>query len=141
MCTLIAAPAAVSNWRTLTPSTSCSRIILLSELVLWYVFYLSYSNFRENHTFGFGIISIFNAFSCTSLFIAFKFTHLGLTVIVFSQEHAVEIYFIKFYILLKNKTNLQVVGIENFELLYWLKFIDLSEKKQQTAQRAIWTMK
>lgn len=66
------------------------------------------------------MISIFNASVSTSLLIAFKFTHLCEMLLVFNQC---------LLIALRPKHDLQIVCVENFELLYWLEFIDLFQRK------------
>lgn len=76
------------------------------------------NNWRENYTFGFGIISIFNAFSCTSLLIAFKFTHLALTVRMFGQDHVIENLVTKYHFCGKKciTYKLLVLKILNFSI-------------------------
>lgn len=71
--TLMAAPAAVSSWRTLIPSTSYR---VNSDLIRKIAYMLKHPISNTGDTLGLGIISIFNASASTSLLIDCKFTHL-----------------------------------------------------------------
>lgn len=73
-------------------------------------------------TLGFGMISIFNTSASTSLLIAFKSPIYYNIVLVCNAiaacSHVIDV----------TTFNLQIVGIENFELLDRLKFIDLKKE-------------